>query len=168
MSDPIRPTDFPLVTTCRLRYADTDRQGHVNNAVFAEMLEVGRTELLYDPASPLAAPGCAFVIARLTLDFRAELTWPGDVVIGTKVASLGLRIRQGRSYHGLSLNVDMDLEPFARINPCGYPGLRVTQLRDLGIDLSLDAAVGALLLKLGRQLGYTHFGDAEEGLPVPP
>ncbi|MFO0668677.1 MAG: thioesterase family protein [Polyangiaceae bacterium] len=89
MSDPIRPTDFPLVTTCRLRYADTDRQGHVNNAVFAEMLEVGRTELLYDPASPLAAPGCAFVIARLTLDFRAELTWPGDVVIGTKVASLG-------------------------------------------------------------------------------
>jgi lipoyl(octanoyl) transferase len=51
-----------------------------------------------------------------------------------KVASLGLRIRQGRSYHGLSLNVDMDLEPFTRINPCGYPGLRVTQLRDLGVN----------------------------------
>lgn len=92
---------------------------------------------------------------------------PGVYVGDAKVASLGLRIRQGRSYHGLSLNVDMDLEPFARINPCGYPGLRVTQLRDLGIDLSLDAAVGALLLKLGRQLGYTRFGDAE-GLPVPP
>jgi lipoyl(octanoyl) transferase len=64
------------------------------------------------------------------------LTAPGVYVGDAKVASLGLRIRQGRCYHGLSLNVDMDLEPFTRINPCGYPGLRVTQLRDLGVNLS--------------------------------
>ena len=56
---------------------------------------------------------------------------PGVYVADAKVASLGLRIRQGRSYHGLSLNVAMDLEPFTRINPCGYPGLRVTQLREI-------------------------------------
>jgi lipoyl(octanoyl) transferase len=49
-----------------------------------------------------------------------------------KIASLGLRVRRGCSYHGLSLNTDMDLTPFSRINPCGYPGLRVTQLRELG------------------------------------
>ena len=91
---------------------------------------------------------------------------PGVYVEDAKVASLGLRLRQGRSYHGLSLNVAMDLEPFTRINPCGYPGLRVTQLRDLGIDLSLDAAAGELLLRLGRQLGYRRF-DHAEGLPVP-
>jgi lipoyl(octanoyl) transferase len=92
---------------------------------------------------------------------------PGVYVGDAKVASLGLRIRQGRSYHGLSLNVAMDLEPFTRINPCGYRGLRVTQLRDLGIDLGPDAAAGELLLNLGHQLGYACFGDAE-GLPVPP
>jgi lipoyl(octanoyl) transferase len=63
-------------------------------------------------------------------------------VDGAKIASLGLRVRQGCSYHGLSLNVDMDLEPFSRINPCGYQGLRMTQVRDLGgpADLSLVAA----------------------------
>lgn len=98
---------------------------------------------------------------------RARPDAPGVYVGDAKVASLGLRIRQGRSYHGLSLNVAMDLEPFARINPCGYPGLRVTQLRDLGIDLSPDAAAAELLPGLGRQLGYARFGDIE-GLPVPP
>lgn len=89
---------------------------------------------------------------------------PGVYVQDAKVASLGLRLRQGRSYHGLSLNVDMELEPFSRINPCGYPGLRVTQLRDLGVDLTLDAAAGELLPWLGHQLGYASFGMVE-GLP---
>jgi lipoyl(octanoyl) transferase len=58
---------------------------------------------------------------------------PGVYVGQAKIAALGLRIRKGCCYHGLSLNVDMDLEPFTRINPCGYQGLAVTQLRDLGI-----------------------------------
>lgn len=89
---------------------------------------------------------------------------PGVYVEGAKVASLGLRIRQGRSYHGLSLNVAMDLEPFTRINPCGHPGLRVTQLSDLGVDLTPDAAAEELLPGLGRQLGYASFGLVE-GLP---
>ncbi len=89
---------------------------------------------------------------------------PGVYVDGAKIASLGLRIRQGRSYHGLSLNVDMDLEPFTRINPCGYPGLRVTQLRELGAPLTPAAAADQLLLTLGRQLGYLTFSTVE-GLP---
>lgn len=58
---------------------------------------------------------------------------PGVYVGGAKIAALGLRIKQGRSYHGLALNVNMDLSPFALINPCGYPGMAVTQMRDLGI-----------------------------------
>ncbi len=86
---------------------------------------------------------------------------PGVYVDGAKVAALGLRIRQGRSYHGLSLNVDMDLEPFTRINPCGYPGLRVTQLRDLGVALTPVAAAEALLPRLGRQFGYQTFDDID-------
>jgi lipoyl(octanoyl) transferase len=72
---------------------------------------------------------------------------PGVYVRGAKVAALGLRVRRGCCYHGLALNVDVDLEPFARIDPCGYPGLPVTRLRDLGIDLGVEE-VGALLAAL--------------------
>jgi acyl-CoA thioester hydrolase len=86
--DPIL-TAFPLRSRDELRYADTDRQGHINNAVFSNALETGRAEFLYDPAAPMAEPGAAFVIARLELDFRAEMTWPGEVPIGTTVESVG-------------------------------------------------------------------------------
>jgi len=58
---------------------------------------------------------------------------PGVYVEGAKIAALGIRVVRGRSYHGLALNVDMDLAPFAAIDPCGYPGLRVTQTKDIGL-----------------------------------
>jgi lipoyl(octanoyl) transferase len=58
---------------------------------------------------------------------------PGVYVDGAKVGALGIRVSRGRSYHGLSLNVDMDLSPFTAIDPCGYPGLKVTQTRELGL-----------------------------------
>jgi lipoyl(octanoyl) transferase len=78
---------------------------------------------------------------------------PGVYVEGSKIAALGLRIRNGCAYHGLSLNVDMDLAPFDAINPCGFPGLQVTQTRDLGLKGS-PAAVGAgLLEKLSAEIG---------------
>jgi len=82
-------SDYPLHSTDKLRYGDTDRQGHVNNAVFATYLETGRVEMLFSPDNPLAAPGCEFVIAQLVLDFRSEILWPGSVQIGTRVASVG-------------------------------------------------------------------------------
>lgn len=75
---------------------------------------------------------------------------PGVYVNGAKVAALGLRVRKGCCYHGLALNVDMDLRPFRTIKPCGYPGLRVTQLRDLGIDDSLDC----ITKRLSEMLTY--------------
>ena len=80
---------FPLRTYDKLRYADTDRQGHVNNAVFATMLETGRAELLYAPGEPMFDAGCAFVIASLRLDFLGEIRWPGRVEIGTRGARIG-------------------------------------------------------------------------------
>jgi acyl-CoA thioester hydrolase len=73
----------------KLRYGDTDRQGHVNNAVFATFCETGRVTFLYDPEDPFAPPGTEFVVVRLTLDFRAELHYPGQVDIGTRLLSLG-------------------------------------------------------------------------------
>lgn len=69
---------------------------------------------------------------------------PGVYVEGAKIAALGIRVRQGRAYHGLSLNVDMDLTPFHAIDPCGYPGLAVTQMKDLGFSQSVDAVAGRL------------------------
>lgn len=90
--------DYPLKTYEKLRYADTDRQGHINNAIFSTMLETGRVELLYAQDTPLFADGCAFVIASLHLDFHGEITWPGQVDIGTRVAAVGnssLTLEQG-------------------------------------------------------------------------
>ncbi|MBL8421609.1 MAG: lipoyl(octanoyl) transferase LipB [Dechloromonas sp.] len=81
---------------------------------------------------------------------------PGVYVGDAKIAALGLRIRNGCCYHGLSLNVDMDLSPFSAINPCGHAGLKVTQTRDLGIPLNL-AEVGELLCRhLRQQLDKQH------------
>ncbi len=103
-------------------------------------------------------------IEQATIDLLASLGSegqrlagaPGVYVGGAKIASLGLRVKGGCSYHGLSLNADMDLSPFAAINPCGYPGLRVTQLRDLGLR-SDPAEVGELLLQqLQNHIGSHH------------
>ena len=76
----------------------------------------------------------------------------------SKIASLGLRIRRGCSFHGLALNVDMDLAPFSRINPCGYSGMAMTQMRDLPTDSAADCSVAAVGLRLQQiltqKLGY--------------
>lgn len=79
---------------------------------------------------------------------------PGVYVDGRKIASLGLRIRASGVYHGLALNVAMDLTPFAAIAPCGYRDLQVTQICDLGINLDVSGAAPRLLAHLQEQLGY--------------
>ncbi len=87
---------------------------------------------------------------------------PGVYVAGRKIASLGLRLKKNHCYHGLALNVAMDLAPFDAIDPCGYRGLQVTQLADLGIDMSLPAVADALLLNLCRDLAYTDIQYTDE------
>lgn len=81
--------DFPAHSHDKLRYGDTDRQGHVNNAVFATLLETGRIEVLRDAADAVSEPGREWVIARLTLDFLGEIRWPGRVDIGTRLQRVG-------------------------------------------------------------------------------
>jgi lipoyl(octanoyl) transferase len=78
---------------------------------------------------------------------------PGVYVEGRKLASLGLRIRRGCSYHGVALNVDMDLAPFARINPCGMAGMQVTQLADLGIRVGVEQVGREFSTALASGLG---------------
>lgn len=77
---------------------------------------------------------------------------PGVYVAEHKIAALGLRIKRGMSYHGLALNVDMDLAPFQAINPCGYEGLEVTQLRALGVEESVDTVACRLAAQLEMKL----------------
>ncbi len=101
------------------------------------------------------------LLADYGIGAEARRDAPGVYVAGRKIASLGLRVRRGCSYHGLSLNVAMDLSPFRRINPCGYQGLEVTQLSDLGGPADLPAIEEALLSHLVRHLGYTNFQVAD-------
>lgn len=89
MNEDLKLSDFPLVTFDKIRYADTDRQGHVNNANFSSFLETGRVEVLYNPDYPILATGASFVIASLKLNFRREITWPGQVDIGTGLSKIG-------------------------------------------------------------------------------
>ena len=87
---------------------------------------------------------------------------PGIYVDGNKVASLGLRVRRGCTFHGLAFNIDMDLEPFQRINPCGFAGLQVTQLSDLAV-VTLEQAEQELVESLARQLRYSETEELEPG-----
>ena len=80
---------------------------------------------------------------------------PGIYVGEKKIAALGLRVRRGCTFHGLSLNVDMNLEPFSRINPCGFPGLEVTQLAEQGGVTDMKQVEENLSLHLANQLDYT-------------
>ena len=82
-------TDYPLWARDTIRYGDTDRQGHVNNAVFSTFLETGRVQFLMNSGRPIRAPGTNFVLARLVLDYKAEMLWPGEADIGTRVKSVG-------------------------------------------------------------------------------
>jgi len=91
-------SSYSIWTYDKLRYGDTDRQGHVNNAVFATFCETGRVMFLYDERLNLAGPGANFVIVHLVIDYRAELFYPGQVDIGTRVLSIGrtsFRVGQG-------------------------------------------------------------------------
>lgn len=91
---------------------------------------------------------------------------PGVYVDGVKIASLGLRIRKGRSFHGLAFNIDMDLEPFQRINPCGFEGLRVTQLSEFADEPSMIEVEDRLITRLSDLLGYNgRFDMVSDKLP---
>lgn len=91
---------------------------------------------------------------------------PGVYVSGAKIGALGIRVRRGCTFHGLAFNVAMDLSPFARINPCGYAGLQVTSMADLGGPASLEAVREALVAHLARGFGLAV--QRASGAPAAP
>ena len=96
------------------------------------------------------------LLASFDVHAAARPDAPGVYVDGAKIASLGLRIRNGRSFHGLALNVDMDLAPFRRINPCGYAGLAMTQLRDQAGPIEFSEVRTRLRGQLVKHLDYAE------------
>ncbi len=131
----LNPGSIPVIQTDRGGQVTYHGPGQLVAYVMYDLRRAGigvrkMVELLQDAVIDLLRQ---YDIAAHTLP-RA----PGVYVENRKIAALGLRVRRGCSFHGLSLNVDMDLEPFQRINPCGYPGLEVTQTKDLAIGESLE------------------------------
>jgi lipoyl(octanoyl) transferase len=98
--------------------------------------------------------GVSDLAAQFGIRAECRRSAPGVYVDGRKLASVGVRVRRGGSYHGLAVNVALDLEPFRRINPCGCPGLEMTQLAELGGPRTVSACARALEPHLLRSLGY--------------
>ena len=106
-------------------------------------------------------------LAHWNIEAQRREGAPGVYVNEAKVAALGLRVRRGCSFHGLAFNAAMDLEPFHRINPCGYKGLAVTQVLDLGGPASLAVLQSTLVEELARQLGLQP-QSADPVIPAAP
>jgi lipoyl(octanoyl) transferase len=106
------------------------------------------------------------VLQSYDVDATPRTDAPGVYVDGVKIAALGLRIRKGRSFHGLSFNINMNLEPFQRINPCGFQGLEVTNLSALVDEVNMTEAENRLIASLGKVLGYNdRFSEVADSLP---
>ena len=94
------------------------------------------------------------MLAEHNIEAESRRDAPGVYVDEAKIAALGLRVKRGFTYHGLSFNLDMDLSPFQQINPCGYQGLAVTQGAELGLSLSFDQAAKAILEQLCSRINH--------------
>jgi lipoyl(octanoyl) transferase len=148
----LMPGDIPVV--------QIDRGGQVTyhgpgQLVVYPLLDVRRASLGVRQLVMSLENAIIDLLASWNITGAARRDAPGVYVDGRKVASIGLRIRRGSSYHGLAFNVAMDLEPFQRINPCGYRGLEVIDLRSLGVNASVQEVADALSPRLLASLRLT-------------
>jgi lipoyl(octanoyl) transferase len=127
------------------------------------LLDLRRLRLSIRPLVEMLERAVISTVAAYGITAVSRRDAPGVYVEGAKLAALGLRVRRGCSYHGLALNVDMDLAPFAQIDPCGMRDLAVTQLRDLGVERSLRQIQADLLSSLNREIA-AHVEDADLAL----
>ena len=147
----------------------TDRGGQVTyhgpgQIVLYTLIDIRRLKLGVRQLVTHLETAVIELLGQYGIDSAARADAPGVYIDGRKVASLGLRIRRGCSYHGLALNVEMDLSPYTLINPCGYAGLQVTQLVDEGVVAEQHTLEEQLVANLADQLGY-HCTRIETGLP---
>ena len=147
----LNPGDIPVV--------NVDRGGQVTyhgpgQLVIYTLLDIRRRHLGVKALVRQIELAIVNLLADYGIQGEGREDAPGVYVAEAKIAALGLRVKKGCTYHGLALNVAMDLAPFSRINPCGYAGMKVTQTRDLGIAASLPALRNRLIEHLRTVLGY--------------
>lgn len=147
----LNPGEIPVVKT--------DRGGQVTyhgpgQLIAYLLLDLRRKKLGVRDVVSLMEEAVIALLADYGQVAVARADAPGVYVDECKVASLGLRVRRGCSFHGLALNVDMDLQPFSRINPCGYAGMQMTQLRQLCLNADIDSATENILNQLVKRLDY--------------
>ncbi len=143
------PGDIPLV--------QADRGGQVTyhgpgQVVIYTLVDLRRRRLGVRTTVEALERAVVRLLARDGVLARGRPEAPGVYVGEAKIAALGLRVRRGCTYHGLAFNAAMDLEPFGRIDPCGYPGLQVVDARSLGIERSVSALADDLLVEVARSL----------------
>lgn len=146
------PGDIPVVQTDRGGQVTYHGPGQLVAYPLLDLrrLKIGVRELVTAIEQTIVA-----TLAHYGIDSAAKPDAPGVYVNGDKIASLGLRVRRGCSFHGLALNVAMDLAPFGRINPCGYQGLAMTQMQDLlPHPPLLEDVQTQLVAEFARKLGY--------------
>lgn len=156
------PGDIPVV--------QSDRGGQVTyhgpgQQVMYVMIDIKRRKIGVRQLVTAIEQTVVDTLAHFNIDAYPKADAPGVYVDGKKICSLGLRIRKGCSLHGLALNIDMDLEPFQRINPCGYAGLQMTQASLEKPGLTVDEVMPVLVKAFNKQLGY-HQVDYSFGLPT--
>lgn len=149
----LNPGDIPVI--------QVDRGGQVTyhgpgQLVVYPLLDIKRSKVGVRQLVTYIEQSIIDMLAKYAINAYAKADAPGVYVDERKVASLGLRIRKGCSFHGLALNVDMDLAPFRRINPCGYAGLEMVQCKELGGPQTVIEAGDQLIITLSQLLGYQH------------
>lgn len=147
----LSPGDIPVVPVDRGGQVTYHGPGQLVIYVMIDIkrLGIGARELVSRIEQAIVS-----MLALYGVDAAPKKDAPGVYVGEDKIASLGLRIRHGRSFHGLSLNVDMNLEPFDRINPCGYKNLKMIQLSDFRTDVAVERAAGCLVNELQKVFCY--------------
>ena len=150
-----------LLTPGNIPVIQTDRGGQVTyhgpgQIVAYLLIDLNRRHLGVRKLVELLEQSVIKLLKQYGIDACGNREAPGVYVNGAKIAALGLRVRKNSTYHGLSLNVDMDLSPFQRINPCGYKDLEVTSMANLGINENLESIQSKLHYHLTSSLDYEH------------
>lgn len=145
------PKEIPVI--------QSDRGGQVTyhgpgQVILYVLIDLKRAQLGIKALTTVLEQSVITLLQEFSIAGERRAHAPGVYVNAAKIAALGLRIRRGCSYHGLSLNVDMDLEPFTRINPCGEPTLQVTQISDF-TEVSIEDIANRLATHFSKQWSYT-------------
>ena len=161
----LMPGDIPVV--------QSDRGGQVTyhgpgQQVMYVLIDVKRRKLGVRQLVTILEETVIATLAEFGVSARARADAPGVYVGEEKICSLGLRIRKGCSFHGLALNVAMDLSPFLRINPCGYAGMSMTQLKNFQPEVTTEQVRAPLVSAFARLSGYENVEWISGDLPVKP